>query len=279
MTVLAYPSAPVVITETLDAYPGSPVDLKAAIVSPVSGVNYFFYEDPDKLIPISGSIIIFDISKDDYYVAASNGYCEGPVSQIILKVPCPETTEDIHGNIYKVTALGGYCWTENLKATRYSSTGLPIQFSYIYPCAGCPAEVDTIFGLLYDWHAAVGNDTGDVIQGICPNGYRIPSKAEWSVLERYDAMDLKSEQHWLEPPGSGTDEYGFNAFPAGCFNGVTGRYQDLYGFTGWWASDDTSDTTMANSFFLTYYCNVIKSTVNFKANRLSVRCIMNNEFE
>jgi uncharacterized protein (TIGR02145 family) len=278
MTVLDYPAAPTVITETLDAYPGSSVNLMLAVLGPhIPGITYVFYENADKTTRLTGSTVLFDISKDDYYVAANNGYCEGPVSQIILKVPCPETTEDIDGNIYKVTALGGFCWTENLKATRYSSTGLPIQFSYTYPCAGCPAEVDTIFGLLYDWYAAVGDDTGDIIQGICPEGYRIPSKAEWSVLEKYNATKLMSTNYWLDPPGSGTDVYGFNAFPAGWFDGVPDKYKDLYGFTGWWASDDNGTSTTASYFYLSYYCNVIRSTVLHKTDRLSVRCVMNNE--
>jgi len=274
MTVLSYPAAPEVITETLDAFPGSTVNLLDGVAVKIPGMTYHFYENPDKTNPVS-NIIEFVFPKDDYYVAAHNGYCEGAVSQIILRIPCPEETEDIDGNVYKVTALAGLCWTENLRSTRYSSTGLPVQFYYTYTCIDCPLQLDTIFGYLYNWRTAVGEaDMNTTIQGICPDGYHIPSKAEWSRLERYDAMQLKSAQFWLEPPGSGTDDYGFTAFPAGWFAGASDRYKDLYGYTGWWASDDNQSQETASSYAFSYYCNMIQGGLNLKIDRLSVRCVL-----
>jgi uncharacterized protein (TIGR02145 family) len=274
MTVLNYPAVPDVITETLDAYPGSEVNLMSAVVNPIAGISYSFYENPDKTGKLPSSFVVFDLSKDDYYVAANNGYCEGTVSQIILKIPCPETAEDIDGNIYKVTPLGGLCWTDNLRAITYTSTGAPISIATTYTCAGCPLQLDTLFGLLYDWYSAVGDDTGETVQGICPDGYHIPSKAEWCRLERYSAYDLKSDQHWLIPPGSGTDKYGFGALPAGSFAGASDRFIDLYGFAGWWSKDDNGNDSTAGIYYITYYCDIIKEAINLKIDRLSVRCVM-----
>ena len=277
LTVLATPVAPVLITDLLPAYPGELVDLMAA-VNAISGMTYVFYEDPAKLIKITGSTVVFDPSKPDYYVAASNGYCEGPVNKITLQIPCPLTVDDAEGNTYKVTYLAGFCWTENLRSTTYFN-GTSIAVANPYTCPTCPAELDTIFGLLYSWYSAVGEPEGSTaalsgnVQGICPDGWRIPTQAEWNVLNRFSADDLKSTQYWLSPLGSGSDIYNFDALPAGWYNGELNRYQDMYGFAGWWACDAPSGST-ASYFSFSYYCNNAQTGVKSRVDGLSVRCVM-----
>ena len=82
-----------------------------------------------------------------------------------------------------------------------------------------------------------------------------------------------STQYWLDPPGSGSNNFGFDARPAGWYNGAIDRYQDLYGFAGWWASDDIPGTTTANTFTIFYYCNQIQHEIKTKESGLSVRCV------
>jgi uncharacterized protein (TIGR02145 family) len=86
-----------------------------------------------------------------------------------------------------------------------------------------------------------------------------------------------STDYWLDPPGSGTDNYGFGALPAGWFSGTNDRYEDIYGYAGWWSSDDNGSTTSASNFCITYFCNVITSAVKYKIDGLSVRCVMDKE--
>lgn len=46
---------------------------------------------------------------------------------------------------------------------------------------------------------------------LCPAGWRIPTEADWAALELYARdEELKSKESW-----DGTDDYGFNALPAG----------------------------------------------------------------
>jgi uncharacterized protein (TIGR02145 family) len=112
------------------------------------------------------------------------------------------------------------------------------------------------------------------VQGICPEGFHIPSQAEWTLLEYYPASQLKSTQYWLAPLGPGTDDYGFDARPAGWYNGAFSRYENLYGFAGWWASDVPSGTSTANYFSMSYYCDNIQGEIKPKKDGLSVRCVM-----
>jgi len=192
---------------------------------------------------------------------------------------CPPTISDEEGNPYKVTSLAGECWTSNLKTTLYPGTTTPIPFANPYTCAGCPAGLDAIFGLLYTWYSAVNLPDGTtaaaagVVQGICPNGWHIPSKAEWSLLDAYSPKQLKSVDYWLTTAGNGTDDFGFAALPAGKYNSQTGRYVDLYGFAGWWASDSEVSQT-ANYFEIAYYCESMVKTHTLRSDAMSVRCIM-----
>jgi uncharacterized protein (TIGR02145 family) len=214
-----------------------------------------------------------------YYLHLSDT-CEFTV---YVERACPPNVFDDEDNEYKVTKLVGLCWTENLKATKYAinlDEGV-ISFAKPYTCTNCPLKLDTIFGLLYTWYSAVGvSEDSNVavpqpVQGICPEGWRIPTQAEWALLESYDAGQLRSTEHWLNPPGPGTDDYGFDARPAGWYNGATNRFEELYGFAGWWASDVADPGSLsAHHATVTYYCNHTRNLVMRKHNGLSVRCVL-----
>jgi uncharacterized protein (TIGR02145 family) len=190
---------------------------------------------------------------------------------------CPDSVSDVEGNKYKVTHLAGYCWTSNLLTTLYDD-GSIIAFAnpyyhYLYPDIHFNKET---FGLLYTWFSAVGVSEDfsgglyDVVQGICPDGWHIPSQAALDLLKRYPASDLKSVNYWLIP---GFDTYGFDARPAGRYNGLIDRYENLYGYTGWWASD-VNPGIIANYYTLAYYCVILENNFTKRADALSVRCIM-----
>jgi uncharacterized protein (TIGR02145 family) len=278
MSVVEMPSIPTLLTISLPALPGMPVNLMNA-VQVIPGLTYTFYENPDGTGRINGSIVIYTPPKDDYYVSASNGSCESPLRMIGLHYPCPYFAYDDEGNEYKVTALAGFCWTENMKNTKYIETENLIAFAQPYYSPLYP-DVDLhkeIFGLLYTWYSAVGLPEGSTetltgeVRGICPVGWRIPSQAEWAVLNQFSAQQLMSEQYWFIP---GTDDFGFDSRPAGQFNSITNRFEDLYGYTGYWASDAEPGARTATSFYFTYYCNTIQEIVKLKADALSVRCII-----
>jgi uncharacterized protein (TIGR02145 family) len=186
---------------------------------------------------------------------------------------CPATIPDEEGNIYKATKLGGLCWTENLKTTLIPGTTDPIPFAKPYTCSICPDGLEEIFGLLYTWYSAMndGSNRG-FTQGICPEFWHIPSMDEWNLLSGYDAKTLRSTDYWLDPPGPGTDDYGFDARPAGWYSSAIDRCVDLYGFTSWWSTADSNDN--ATSAWMSYYCNGIQTEVKKKGDGLSVRCVM-----
>jgi uncharacterized protein (TIGR02145 family) len=202
-----------------------------------------------------------------------------PDGRIYIDRPCPPTVDDNEDHTYKVTPLAGLCWTSNLQSRLYFS-GEEIAFANPYNSTQYPDVVynEEIFGLLYTWTSAVGMPEGStdmyrglVVQGICPDGWHIPAQWELDLLSTFPAADIKSENYWITP---GNDKYGFEARPAGRYSSATGKYEDLYGFTGYWSSNGNGNGTTASYFSISYYCPM-PETLNIKrADGLSVRCIM-----
>jgi uncharacterized protein (TIGR02145 family) len=185
---------------------------------------------------------------------------------------CPDLI-GYQGYNYQVIELAGKCWTENMRV-RYYNDGDPVPFARAYYCTQCPDStgVADIFGLLYTWESAVRETRALPPQGICPNGWHVPTKAELDLLNNYAIDELKSKPYWITP---GTDDYTFTALPAGIFKGSTDRFIDLYGATGFWSSDSQSNL-QAYCIYLNYYCNFIMDDMAPKQDGLSVRCVMND---
>jgi len=196
---------------------------------------------------------------------------------VFVECACAPAVLDDEGNLYNVTRLAGLCWTENMKATKYAVNlgGGDIPFAKPYYSTFYPDTVYhfNTFGLLYDWYSAVGETAGNpIVQGICPEGWHIPSNAEWALLNKFPAGNLKSKLFWVENPGK--DIYGFDARPAGKYNGIMKRFEDLYGFTAWWSADDpTENPGVASAFTMSYYCGYLLEELMNKGTGLSVRCV------
>jgi uncharacterized protein (TIGR02145 family) len=197
---------------------------------------------------------------------------------VYVVMACPKTVDDIELNTYTVTPLLGLCWTSNIASTLYSDE-ISIAFANPYYSMIYPNTVanKNLFGLLYTWFSAVrlpegraGNSTG-FVQGICPEGWHVPLKSEWNLLEIYEVQMLRSEHHWIAP---GTNETDFTSLPAGMYKATMGRYVDLYAATGYWASEESINKANAHYFMMNYYCNSTQILDIPKIDALSVRCVM-----
>lgn len=105
------------------------------------------------------------------------------------------TVTDVDGNIYSTLQIGNQCWMrENLRTvptnSDYGIQGNTIKDAidigyYYYPNNN--DEIVTEYGLLYNWTAATNgnNDFQGAVQGVCPNGWHLPSYTEYSTLRQY----------------------------------------------------------------------------------------------
>ena len=160
------------------------------------------------------------------------------------------------------------------------------------------------YGRHYTWYQTVGctdsencNPTADSegrIQGICPEGWRVPSKADYDVLLQVITPNetfvpegdpviaihrakagkiLKSTTGWADN-GNGTDNVSFHALPAGFRAHDTGAFSTLLTENHIWSSTKVDDTYAYDL----YMRNTLDETVQYsiaKAFGFSVRCLKN----
>lgn len=146
----------------------------------------------------------------------------------------------IDGRTYKTVKIGTQEWmAENLdyKFT-YNNSKLPIGHSgqmttpagwYYNNDENTYGSTGNKYGLLYNWYAAKYLDDNKTT--LLPNGWHVPTKADFDKLKNTinsatnDGAKLKSATGWNS--GNGTDEYEFNAKPAGYRPYDVGRFSGI----------------------------------------------------
>jgi len=187
------------------------------------------------------------------------------------------TIIDVDGNQYSPITIGTQVWmSENLKVT-HAPDGSEIT-SYAY--GDNDAYVDA-YGRLYTWSVAMNGETQEKAQGICPNGWHIPSDEEFKVLEQYYGMTDSEANMTNTWRGSdvGTkfksdDADGYRAKLSGRRTS-TGSYSLLNVFEYMWTSSEYGDNAWrrcldVNSDEIGRW-NTFPKTYGF-----SVRCIKDN---
>ena len=222
------------------------------------------------------------------------------------------TIKDYDGHVYNTVKIGNQCWTkENLRSTHYSD-GTAISFGgnngsttvayyYSYYASGIPLAQS---GYFYNWPAVMhGASSSDAVlsgvQGVCPAGWHVPSRAEllqladyvgrqeqYACLGNYNniAKALASTTNWTVVaegdfqcciPGcnqSSNNATGFSAVPTGCFHGA----QIGLGCAGletlFWSTSEGNDSTVM-SMMLTNQDEIVSNVYTTKDFGHSVRCV------
>ena len=191
------------------------------------------------------------------------------------------------GTIYKYVNIGDQVWmAENLAFDAGEG-------SWVYENNN--ANIDK-YGRLYTWDVAIdgsasSNSNPSGVKGVCPDGWHLPSDAEWEQLAQYistqnggyDKRDddwfdvgkhLKTTTGWRDNgvnSGNGTDDYGFSGLPAG-YRRVNGNWE-LIGFYGYWWSTSEIYNDYAWRRSVNYYETVFDRHSYLKGEGFSVRCV------
>ncbi|MFO7868847.1 MAG: fibrobacter succinogenes major paralogous domain-containing protein, partial [Bacteroidales bacterium] len=122
------------------------------------------------------------------------------LNDILLDAGLQGVVSDFEGNVYKTVKIGNQIWmAENLRSTYYAD-GTPIpsgaglgditgqNTSTYYFWYNDDIQNASEWGALYTWAAAMNSEASSAtnpsgVQGVCPNGWHIPSDAEWKELE------------------------------------------------------------------------------------------------
>ena len=212
---------------------------------------------------------------------------------------CPPTVTDIDGNTYNTILIGDQCWMkENLKVTHYPN-GDAIPYITSNSAWGALAanntddaycyydnDVNSEYGALYSYAASIADDwqrdNADG-QGICPDGWHLPTDDEWTILSDYlegesvagGKMKEAGTLHWYSPNTGATNESGFTALPGGSRNRGSGTFGNA-GYVGYWWSATESGSNYAWRRSLSYYSALVYRDYNSKSNGFSVRCLWDN---
>jgi len=188
---------------------------------------------------------------------------------------CPDAT-DFEGNVYHGVRIGCDCWTQrNLESTKYSD-GAEISGKYAYANILYPDTLANIavFGRLYSFDAAVRdgavNGFGHV-QGICPEGWYLPTPDKYEGLNAYGTAALKSPLYWID--GGGNNSTGFSSLPAGYYNGAIDRYEGLLTEAYYWSTQLVSGQVKDIPFTVSYVCDLVSQSNIRSGLAYSVRCI------
>lgn len=202
----------------------------------------------------------------------------------ISDVPFTDTTvTDIDGNVYKIVKIGEQYWmAENLKVTHYrNSDEIPKvtnntdwqQLAEGGYCAyGNNDDLAAVYGYLYNWY------TVDDERNICPDGWHIPSEAEWQTLIDYlggsqvagGKLKVVGTSLWKSPNSGATNESGFSALP-GASRSRKGKFYDLGYVAYFWIMSTQYSGELSKS--VSYNVPYVSQSVMFKGDGLSIRCI------
>jgi uncharacterized protein (TIGR02145 family) len=229
---------------------------------------------------VQGEILMFRATSGNY-------------SRIVTLVPTQSQAVDFEfiactdgsNKHYPVVTIGTQTWmAENLKTTKYK-TGIPIPlvtdpttWTNVTTPAMCWYDNDSAshaatYGALYKWYTV---ETGN----LCPNGWHIPTVAEWTTLANYLGGDTlaggKMKEtgtiHWDTMHPGTTNASGFTALPGG-LRAVTGGTFSNFGLHAYFWSASFYSASFANSYSLSYNLNKLNGGGNNKANGFSVRCV------
>ena len=162
------------------------------------------------------------------------------------------------GKVYKTVKIGEQTWmAENLNYDPGQGGPDDAKYEWSWCYNNEPQNCD-VAGRLYTWAAAIdsvkmANDADDprncgmgigctfwtAVQGICPDGWHLPSTKEWNNLNAGISVtgeELKSQTGWHNDE-DGTNVTGFSAIPAGWYrNGVFGNAGIITYFWGSYGS-------------------------------------------
>lgn len=217
--------------------------------------------------------------------AATKAYVDSLMLE--LEIELGNKVQDVEGNEYNTTKIGGQVWmAENLKTTKYND-GTSISLvtdgtawgnlttpGYCY-YGNDPDEYSVPYGALYNWYVVA--DTSSL--NVCPEGWHVPTDTEWTTLTTYlggeslagGKMKETGTFYWIFPNAGATNETDFSGLPGG--DRFSSGAFDNIGFWGYWWSSTEGSATNAKFRQLSYSIANVGFGTNSKRFGYSVRCL------
>ncbi len=196
---------------------------------------------------------------------------------------------DIDSNVYTIFKMGKFRWLrENLRVTRYNngdfigttnpdtldiSNEVSPKYQWVYNSNDSNL---LYYGRLYTWYTVADS------RKLCPEGWHVPSDAEWNEL--LDSLGgwavagakLKEPgtSHW-DNPNTTFSTTGFDAMPGGIHakdSGSANVFSQLH-LNGFWWTTNENGGDYGKSKTLSNDSSTVETVLHKKYEGLSVRCI------
>jgi uncharacterized protein (TIGR02145 family) len=188
-------------------------------------------------------------------------------------------TDPRDGRKYATVLVENHWWmAENLNAgeqidhnVQQSDNGIIQKYCYNDDIAQCNE-----YGGLYSWNETMNYTAGD-LQGICPDGWHIPTDENWMELEW--ALDFFESdldyQDWRGMHGDFLQEKGGSGFEALMSGNVqwNGTFKDLDQYAYYWTSTEDNANTALIRELQKGETKIGRICCQNKTNGYSVRCV------
>ena len=275
---------------------------------PTGGENY----------SITGSTKFFSVPYSMYAEIAGHAETFAGLDALLARIEALEealdiegpvfTVTDIDNNVYQTVIIGNQEWmAENLRVTRYNNEGdIPTGLnnaawgsttSGAYAIYNNDEDMLEAYGKLYNWYAV------DDERGLCPEGWSVPSDADWTALVNY-VVSQGYPNEWDNINGAGNalkscrqvdsflggecntsehprwnshgthygfDEFGFSALPGGG-RWSNGSFSNVGGWGFWWSATENSGTDAWYRYMNSGGGDAGRYHLGYKTFGFSIRC-------
>lgn len=234
----------------------------------------------------------------------------GDYSTIIVDEPTSSKTysfglvacTDIDGNNYPVVYIDTQVWmAKNLRVTHYPNGAFIPNITDDTEWqdldntntddAYCLYDNDvsngSTYGALYTYAAAIADDwekDNTDNQGVCPNGWHLPTALEWNTLVIYEDSDGGSKLAdnavlWTDGAlvqNTNFGASGFSGLPAGLRRNANGSFLNIGNLTLWWsATENSTNNWKADHYHVNSGFTFIDINPTNKNYGFSLRCVKN----
>lgn len=199
--------------------------------------------------------VVKNLSAGTYLVTVFDAKSNVVADTISLSQPEWPVCIDVQGNSYKTALVAGKIWMlENLRV-QTNPAGDSIE-TYVFENN---EENAAKFGRLYTWNVAMNDSTHEGSQGVCPDGWHLPTDEDWNML-----IDNISTADKEIPNVKSTLELEYSGF-------YNGGYYNLGESVSFWTSNEAND----NAWKIYFHKSLSKAFRYYerKSNAISVRCI------
>ena len=200
-----------------------------------------------------------------------------------MGIPCPGLDSLSYGGIvYHTDQIGPQCWLKenlnigNMINSSQSQANNSVIEKYCYQnlASNC-----NIYGGLYTWDELMNYNTYPGTQGICPQGWHVPTDDEWANMEIELGMTRdEAYQTGMRGTDQGTQlkpggQAGFEALLGGIYN--LGFFSDLT-YEGYFATSSLPTTSDIWTRLINLNSPKVGRYQTLRQNALSVRCLKTN---